>query len=92
MVPESDGVGEFGEGRGYPMPRVDIDTEFVVTAAKVLDESVPSTDHPCRAQPFQPRIGRSRAFGRPWSASRALFAYCSVIWHAAGSSSSITRG
>jgi hypothetical protein len=32
VVPESDGVGEFGEGRREPMPRVDIDTEFVVAA------------------------------------------------------------
>ena len=42
----SDGVGEFGEGRGDPMPQVDIDidTEFVMSAAEVLDESVPGTD------------------------------------------------
>jgi hypothetical protein len=38
-------VGKFGEGRGDPMHRVDIDTEFVVSAAEVLDECVPGTDY-----------------------------------------------
>jgi hypothetical protein len=31
----SDGVGEFGEGRGDPMPRVNVDTEFVGSVASV---------------------------------------------------------
>jgi hypothetical protein len=44
VAPELDGVGEFGEDRGDPMPRVDIDTKFVVSAAEVLDERVPGTD------------------------------------------------
>ncbi len=39
---------------------------------------------------FSPRIGRSRAFNRPWSHSRRLFSYCPVLWKAAGISSSIT--
>ncbi len=40
---------------------------------------------------FSPRIGRSRAFRRPWSVSMRLFAFTSVSWRAAGSSSSRTR-
>ncbi len=43
----SDGVGEFGEGCGDPMPGVDIATEFVVSAADVLDECVSGTDDVC---------------------------------------------
>lgn len=43
------GVGEFGEGYGDPMPRVDIDTEFVVAASEALDERVSGADYPCRA-------------------------------------------
>ena len=39
---------------------------------------------------FSPRIGRSRALSRPWSASHRLFSYCPVLWKAAGISSSIT--
>ena len=49
----SDGMGEFGEDRCELMPWVDIRTEFVVATTEVLDERVPGTDHPCRAQPFQ---------------------------------------
>jgi hypothetical protein len=51
--PSLDGVGEFGEGCREPIPRVNIDSEFVVAAAEVLDECVPGTDHPRRAKPFQ---------------------------------------
>ena len=65
MGPRSDDEGEFGEDRTEPMAQVDIDTEFIVAAAEVLDERVPGTDHPCRAEPFQPRIGASRALNRP---------------------------
>ena len=36
--------------------------------------------------------GRSRAFGRPWSASIGLFAYCSPVCSAEGINSSRTRG
>jgi hypothetical protein len=42
-----DGEGEFSEGRGESMPWFDIDTEFVVAAAEVLDEGVPGADHSC---------------------------------------------
>jgi hypothetical protein len=41
----SDGQSEFGERGCHPMPRIDIDTEFVVAAAQVLDERVPGADH-----------------------------------------------
>ena len=45
VLPRSDGAGEFGEDRCEPMPSVNIDAEFVVAAADVLDERVPGTDH-----------------------------------------------
>jgi hypothetical protein len=41
---------------------------------------------------LSPRIGRSRDFKRPWSASTRLLAYCSVRCQAAGSSSSSRTG
>ena len=41
---------------------------------------------------LSPRIGRSRDFKRPWSASTRLLAYCSVRCQAAGSSSSSWTG
>jgi hypothetical protein len=47
------------------MARVGIDSEFIVAASEVLDEGVPSTDHPGRTKLFEPRIGRSRALSRP---------------------------
>jgi hypothetical protein len=53
----SDGAGEFGEGRREPMPPVDIRAEFVVAATEVLHESVPGTDHPCRAELFEAAHG-----------------------------------
>ena len=53
VAPRSDGEGEFGEGRGEPMVRVEVKGEFVVAAAEVLDEGVPRTDHSRRAQPFK---------------------------------------
>ncbi len=82
---------ELGEGRGDPMPRVDIDTEFVVSAAEVLDECVPVLITCTERSLLSPRIALSRAFNGPWAVSTALFAYCSITWHAAGSSSSSTR-
>src|SRR3954451_22057114 len=39
---------------------------------------------------LSPRIGRSRAFSRPWSHSTRLFSYWPVLCNAAGTSSSIT--
>jgi hypothetical protein len=41
---------------------------------------------------LSPRIGRSRAFSRPWSHSTRLLAYWSVRCQAAGSSASSTAG
>ena len=63
-------MGEFGEGFGDPMLGIEVDAEFVVAAAQVLDERVPGADDPVqitRAERscFSPRIGRSRDFSRP---------------------------
>jgi hypothetical protein len=44
------------------------------------------------AADFSPRIGRSRALSRPWSASTLLLAYRPASWRAAGSSSWKTLG
>ena len=41
---------------------------------------------------FGPRVDRSQAFSRPWSASIGLFACCSTVCRAEGTSSSSTRG
>lgn len=54
MVPRSDGKGKFDEGGREPMAQVGIDSEFIVAASEVLDEGVPSTDHPGRTKLFQP--------------------------------------
>lgn len=40
-----DGEGEFGEGRGESVVRVEVEGQFVVTAAQVLDEGMSCTDH-----------------------------------------------
>jgi hypothetical protein len=62
----SDRLGEVGERRGDPQYGWDVDTEFVVAAAEVLDERVSCDDHLCggiggqpahRAEPvFQPTV------------------------------------
>jgi hypothetical protein len=61
------------------MPQVDIKAKFVVAAGEILDEGVARHRSlaPERSR-FNPRMGRSRDFRRPWSASIRLFAYCSV--------------
>lgn len=46
--------GEFGEGRGEPMPQVSIQAEFVVVPADVSDERVYSADYSRRAKPCEP--------------------------------------
>ncbi len=62
----SDGVGEFGEGRGDPMPQVDIDTEFVVAAdGDIWTKACPALITRAERSRFNPRIGRSRDFRRP---------------------------
>jgi hypothetical protein len=53
----SDGEGEFGEDRGEPMSRVDMQAEFVVALAEVLYEGVSCADHLRRAQLFQSAHG-----------------------------------
>jgi hypothetical protein len=40
-----DGEGEFGKDCWDPVSRVEIDSQFVVTAAQILEESVSCTDH-----------------------------------------------
>ena len=42
-----------------------VGAEFVVAAAKVLNECVAFDDNARGAVAFKPRIGRSRAFNRP---------------------------
>src|SRR6266487_5309369 len=66
--------------------------DVVVAAAEVLHECITDGENPRRAVRFTPRIGRSRAFSRPWSASIGLFAYCSAVCRAEGINSSRTRG
>ena len=64
-----------------------LEAEFVVAAAHILDKRV-ALDHGARcAVAFQARIGRSRAFNRPWSASTRLLAYWTVLCNASGASS-----
>jgi hypothetical protein len=70
----SDGEDEFGEGLRDPMPRIDVGGKFVMTAVEILEEGVSRAERSC----FNPRMGRSRDFSRPWSASFELFVYCSV--------------
>ncbi len=49
----SDGESEFAEGCRKLAAWVYLHTEFVVSAALILDERVPGTDHLCRAEPCQ---------------------------------------
>jgi hypothetical protein len=57
MLPRSDGTGEFGEDCCELMLLADIHAEFLMAATKVLDERMPGTDHPCRAESFQAAHG-----------------------------------
>ena len=45
MVPDQMAWTSSVKAAGIPMPRADIDTEFVVAAAEILDEGVPGTDY-----------------------------------------------
>ena len=56
---------EFGDDGRDAEIGWDVECEFVVAAAEVLDESVTGGDSRRRAEAFRPRIGRSRAFNRP---------------------------
>jgi hypothetical protein len=61
----SDGVGEFGEGRGDPQEWGGADAELVVAAAKILQKGVPCDD-PCAVRSvLMPRIGLSRRLSCP---------------------------
>lgn len=51
--------------------------DFGVAAAQVLHESVPFGQGLSGPEAF-PRIGRSQALSRLWSASMGLLAYCST--------------
>ena len=88
----SDRQGQLVECHGQPSGHRLLGGQLVVSAAKVLDEGMPGDDHPGAVSCLRPRIGRSQAFSRPWSASTRLLAYRSVRCHAAGSSSSSTIG
>jgi hypothetical protein len=65
----SDSGGEFGDGVRDPVPRIDVGAKFVVAAVEVLNKGVPCADHSAQRSCLRPRIGRSRDFRRPWSAS-----------------------
>jgi hypothetical protein len=86
----SDGSGEFGERVGdAPMP-TDFAPEFVVAAPNVLHERVTAHDHAGAEVAFECAHRSEAGLSRPGSASIVLFAYCSVLWNAAGISSSTT--
>ena len=61
-----------------------------MAAAKVLNEGVPRIIPLAVRWAFSPRIGRSRAFRRPWSHSIPLFSYWPLLCNAAGTRSVIT--
>jgi hypothetical protein len=63
-----------------------------VAAAEVLDEGVPGTDDLGRAEPFESAHRPQPSLEPSMIGSIGLLAYCSVIWHAAGASSSSARG
>lgn len=86
----SDREPEFVECGRQAEYRRGVDPQFVVATAQVLDEGMPSDDDARGPSVFSPRIGRSRALSWPWSHSHRLFWYCSVLWNAAGTSSSTT--
>jgi hypothetical protein len=87
----SDRDGQFGERVGKPGGRRHVGPEIVQARAEVRDEGMRSDDDPDGAVALYPRIGRRRAFSRPWSVSMRLFAFTSVS-RKAGSNSSRTRG
>ncbi len=72
------------------MPRVNIDAEFVVAAAQVLDEGVSGTDHVGRTKLFQAAHWPQPGFEPTVIGFDGTIG--SVMWRAAGRSSSSTRG
>jgi hypothetical protein len=88
----SDRQGQLVERGGNSKACWLLDRELVVAAPKVLDQGVPANTTVALRFCLSPRIGRSRAFGRPWSHSMRLLGYWSVRCHVAGSRSSSTSG
>ena len=81
----SDRRGEFVErGSDAELIMSCVNAEFVVASADVLYERVAADDDARGAVGLEARIGRSRAFNRPWSQPIRLFAYCSVSCTASG--------
>jgi len=70
----SDHEGQFGEGVGKSSGRRYVDSEIVEASAEVLDEGMAGDDDLAVRSRFSPRMGRSRAFKRPWSVSMGLLA------------------
>jgi hypothetical protein len=57
------------EGQSKPVLGAFVGCDFVVAAAQVLEESVSGGHRLSRPERFRPRIGRSQALSRLWSAS-----------------------
>src|SRR5215510_9755411 len=91
-VAASDAPSQVVESSADTLPGRAVVGDLVVAATKVLYEGVTGCHDAHYEIVFIPRIGRSRAFSRPWSASIRLFAYCSVTCRAVGATSSTTRG
>jgi hypothetical protein len=72
--PGSDRRGQLIERDGHPPVRRVLDSQLVVPAPNVLHERVPGDHDFGTASCLSPRIGRSRDFSRPWSASTRLLA------------------
>jgi hypothetical protein len=86
----SDRQGQLLErDRRPPIHRL-LNRQFVMSSADVFREGMPGDHDPALRSCLSPRIGRRRAFNRPWSASMWLFAYWSARCQAAGASSSTT--
>jgi hypothetical protein len=66
----------------------EVGVERVVAAAQVLYERMPAAMLRADGRRLSPRIVRSLAFNRPWSASMELFAYRSAMCRAGGAISS----
>ena len=86
----SDGGSELVECGGQQERWPGVDGQLVVATSQVLDEGVARITTLAVRWVLSPRIGRSRAFSRPWSHSTRLFSYWPVLCNAAGTSSSIT--
>ena len=63
LVRRSDSKGQFGERCWDPVVQVEVEGQFVVTAAHVLDKRMPCTDARTERSRVRPRIGLNRALG-----------------------------